>query len=105
LTSVAHGRVKRDVGRESVQAQRSDPKGLGFAAVRDFNSFLRFASVDDFGTPNPLAGDINRIYTEISSQRGRLLNDLCISASTRTSADARSSTGCCNGSQPATATT
>ena len=30
---------------------------------------------DDFGNANPLAGDIKRIYTEISSQPGRLLND------------------------------
>ena len=53
-----------------------DPKiaGVGFAAVRDFNSFLRYNTVDDDGTANPLVG-ITRIYTEISSQPGRLLND------------------------------
>jgi hypothetical protein len=53
-----------------------DPKvaGVGFAAVRDFNSFLRYATADDDGTANPLAG-ISRIYTEISSQPGRMLND------------------------------
>ena len=49
--------------------------GLGFAAVRDWNAWLRYETVDDFGTPNPLAGDIQRIFTEISSQPGRLLND------------------------------
>jgi hypothetical protein len=54
-----------------------DPKvnGLGFAAVRDWNAWLRYETQDDFGNPNPLAGDIQRIYTEISSQPGRLLND------------------------------
>ena len=49
--------------------------GVGFAAVRDWNAWLRYATQDDFGTRNPLAGDITRIYTEISSQPGRMLND------------------------------
>ena len=31
--------------------------------------------VDDFSTPNPLAGDVTRIYTETSSQPARTLND------------------------------
>ncbi|HKA42612.1 MAG TPA: alpha/beta hydrolase domain-containing protein [Burkholderiales bacterium] len=54
-----------------------DPKvnGLGFAAVRDWNAWLRSEEKDDFGNPNPLAGDIQKIYTEISSQPGRMLND------------------------------
>jgi len=54
-----------------------DPKvnGLGFAAVRDWMEFLRYERRDDHGTPNPLAGRIKRVYTEISSQPGRLLND------------------------------
>ena len=34
---------------------------VGFAAVRDFNAFLRYETKDDAGTPNPLAGDITRI--------------------------------------------
>jgi hypothetical protein len=49
--------------------------GLGFAAIRDFNSFLRYAKADDAGTANPLAGDVTRIYTETSSQPARTLND------------------------------
>jgi len=54
-----------------------DPKvsGLGFAAVRDWNAWLRYERRDDAGNPNPLAGHIKRIYTEISSQPGRMLND------------------------------
>jgi hypothetical protein len=54
-----------------------DPKvnGLGFAAIRDWVSWLRHAEMDDFGNPNPLARDIQRVYTEVSSQPGRLLND------------------------------
>ena len=49
--------------------------GVGFAAVRDFNAFLRYETKDDSGTANPLAGDITRIYTEVQSQPGRMLND------------------------------
>jgi len=49
--------------------------GLGLAAIRDFNSFLRFAAHDDVGTPNPIKAHIDRIYTETSSQPGRTLND------------------------------
>ncbi len=54
-----------------------DPKvnGLGFAAVRDWMEFLRYKRRDDNGNPNPLAGHIKRVYTEISSQPGRMLND------------------------------
>jgi hypothetical protein len=54
-----------------------DPKvnGLGFAAVRDWMEFLRYERRDDFSNPNPLAGHVKRVYTEISSQPGRLLND------------------------------
>ena len=54
-----------------------DPKvnGLGFAAVRDWMEFLRYERRDDYNNPNPLARHIKRVYTEISSQPGRLLND------------------------------
>jgi alpha/beta hydrolase family protein len=49
--------------------------GLGFAATRDFISFLRHASADDFGNPNPLAGDVQHVYTFTVSQPARYLND------------------------------
>jgi len=54
-----------------------DPKvnGIGFAAVRDWVAWLRYAKEDDHGTENPLANYIERVYTEVSSQPGRLLND------------------------------
>jgi len=48
---------------------------IGFAAVRDFASFLRYAKADDAGTPNPMAGDVQRIYTYSVSQPTRMLND------------------------------
>ncbi len=56
-------------------AKNPTVNGIGMAAVRDWNAFLRYAKADDSGTPNPMAGDIMRIYTETVSQPGRLLND------------------------------
>jgi len=67
--------VANDIYEFSYVAKDPTVNGLGFAAIRDFNAWLRYEVADDFGTPNPLAGDITRIYTEVSSQPGRLLND------------------------------
>ncbi len=49
--------------------------GLGFAAIRDIATFLRTAETDDRGTPNPLAGDVNYIYSFCSSQPCRTMHD------------------------------
>lgn len=49
--------------------------GLGLAATRDFVSFLRHATSDDFGNPNPLAGDVQHTYAFTVSQPARYLND------------------------------
>ncbi len=49
--------------------------GLGFAATRDFVSFLRHAAADDFGNPNPLAGDVQHTYAFTISQPARYMND------------------------------
>jgi Alpha/beta hydrolase domain len=49
--------------------------GLGFAAIRDIATFLRNAETDDGGTPNPLAGDVQYIYTFCSSQPCRTTRD------------------------------
>src|SRR5579862_8787903 len=67
--------VNNDIYEFSYTAKNPTVNGLGLAAIRDFNSFLRFASHDDFGTPNPIKGHISRIYTETSSQPARTLND------------------------------
>jgi hypothetical protein len=67
--------VNNDIYEFAYTAKDPSPKGLGFAAVRDWNAWLRYETHDDLGTANPLAGDIEKIYTEISSQPGRLLND------------------------------
>jgi len=64
-----------DIYEFSYVAKDPTPNGMGMALVRDFNSFLRYSTQDDFGNANPLAGDVQRIYTEISSQAGRFLND------------------------------
>jgi hypothetical protein len=55
--------------------------GLGFAAVRDFVSFLRYHSKDQTGHANPLAGRkaapaVHRAYGWGRSQSGRFLRDL-----------------------------
>ncbi len=67
--------VANDIYEFTYTAKDPTVNGLGFAAVRDWNAWLRYEATDDFGTVNPMAGDITRIYTEISSQPGRLLND------------------------------
>ena len=67
--------VANDIYEFSYTAKDPTINGVGFAAVRDWNSWLRYETKDAAGTANPLAGDITRIYTEVSSQPGRLLND------------------------------
>src|SRR5215813_522388 len=54
-----------------------DPKvmGLGFAATRDIISFLRHEKADAEGTPNLLAGQIDRAIAFGASQSGRYLHD------------------------------
>lgn len=68
--------VNNDIYEFSYTAKNPTPNGMGLAAIRDFVSFIRYAKQDDAGTPNPLANDgIVRVYSETSSQPGRLLND------------------------------
>jgi hypothetical protein len=67
--------IANDIYEFSYIAMNPTVNGLGLAAIRDFNSFLRYAVADDSHTPNPLAGDVTRIYTETSSQPARTLND------------------------------
>ena len=67
--------MANDIYEFSYTAKDPTVNGVGFAAVRDWNAWLRYETKDDDGTANPLAGDITRIYTEVSSQPGRFLND------------------------------
>ena len=64
-----------DIYEFTYTAKNPTVNGVGFAAIRDFVAWLRYESADDTGTSNPLAGDIRRVYTEVVSQPGRLLND------------------------------
>jgi hypothetical protein len=52
-----------------------DPKvlGIGFAATRDINAFLRYATADDDGTRNPLAGAIRWSVASGTSQSGNFV--------------------------------
>ncbi len=47
--------------------------GLGFAAIRDLISFLRYSVQDDFGNANPLAGTVNHAIMHGGSQSGRVV--------------------------------
>jgi hypothetical protein len=67
--------VANDIYEFSYTAKDPTVNGVGLAAVRDWNAWLRYEAKDDSGTANPLSGDITRIYTEVSSQPGRFLND------------------------------
>ena len=67
--------VANDIYEFTYTAKDPTVNGVGLAAVRDWNAWLRYEARDDSGTANPLAGDITRIYTEVSSQPGRFLND------------------------------
>ncbi len=67
--------VANDIYEFSYTAKDPTVNGLGFAAVRDWNAFLRYDTKDAAGSANPLAGDVARIYTEVRSQPGRMLND------------------------------
>ncbi len=69
------GFVTNDIYEFSYVARDPTVAGLGFAAVRDWNSWIKYATADDVGNANPLANYVSRIYTEISSQPGRMLND------------------------------
>ena len=68
-TEITHAAVANDIYEFTYVAKDPTINGLGFAAVRDMNSWLRYEA------GSPLAGYVTNIYTEISSQPGRLLND------------------------------
>ncbi len=57
--------------------QAKDPlvAGIGFAALRDVTAFLRRATIDDAGNRNPLAGDVQNVYTHCISQPCRTMHE------------------------------
>jgi hypothetical protein len=52
--------------------------GLGFAAIRDVATFLRSAKADDQGVPNPLAGDLQMVYSFCRSEPCRTMHDFVL---------------------------
>ena len=84
-TSASEIRIERPAGYDGgaiyeLVYDAKDPviMGLGFAAMRDAISFLRYETADSDGDPNPLAFD-GLLETAISigiSQSGRMLRDL-----------------------------
>ncbi|HEV7662537.1 MAG TPA: alpha/beta hydrolase domain-containing protein [Chloroflexota bacterium] len=54
-------------------AKNPRPEALGFAAMRDVISFLRYDAADDDGTPNPLGTGINHAICSGVSQSGHVL--------------------------------
>lgn len=47
--------------------------GIGYAATRDLNSFLRYAEKDDEGNPNPVANKIKWVVSQGNSQSGNFI--------------------------------
>lgn len=47
--------------------------GIGYAATRDLNSFLRYAEKDDAGNPNPVAKKISWVVSQGNSQSGNFI--------------------------------
>jgi hypothetical protein len=78
------------------QAKNPLVVGLGFAAVRDMAEFLRGASTDDSGTANPLAGDVQEIYTFCFSQPCRFMHDFLRLGFNRTETNRRAIDGVLN---------
>ncbi len=62
----------------SYQAVNPKVVGLGLAAIRDIAAFFRDAQTDDSGNANPLAGDVQDIYTFCSSQPCRTMHDFLL---------------------------
>src|SRR5260370_23762959 len=52
--------VANDIYEFSYIAKNPTANGLGLAAIRDFNSFLRHEAKDNSGTPNPITGCVER---------------------------------------------
>ncbi len=47
--------------------------GIGYAATRDLNSFLRYAEKDDAGNANPIAGQVKWAISQGNSQSGNFI--------------------------------
>jgi hypothetical protein len=54
-------------------AKNPYPLGIGFAAWRDLGSFFKYATADDSGVPNPIAGQVRHSIARGRSQSGNFL--------------------------------
>jgi hypothetical protein len=59
-------------------AQNPQVVAIGFASVRDFATFLRDAKTDENGNANPVAGDVQKIYSFCLSQPCRTTHDFIL---------------------------
>ncbi|MBV9121586.1 MAG: hypothetical protein JOZ39_12830, partial [Chloroflexi bacterium] len=57
------------------ETEGSRVMGLGFLAVRDLLSLLRFEEHDSAGQPNPLAGHVEKLYGTGVSLSGRVIRE------------------------------
>jgi hypothetical protein len=57
------------------ETEGSRVMGLGFLGIRDLISMLRHESHDSAGTPNPLAGQIDKVYGTGASLSGRVIRE------------------------------
>jgi hypothetical protein len=55
------------------ETEGSRVMGLGFLGVRDLLSFLKYGDIDSAGTPNPLAGHVEKLYGFGVSLSGRVV--------------------------------
>jgi hypothetical protein len=90
--------VNNDIYEFSYTAKDPTVNGIGFAAVRDFVTWLRYEAKDDSGTANPMAGDINAHLHDHRSQPARMLNDFRTLGFNASEATARCSTRSSTGS-------
>jgi hypothetical protein len=57
------------------ETEGSRVMGLGFLGIRDLISMLRFDTQDCAGNPNPLAGQIDKVYGTGASMSGRVIRE------------------------------
>ncbi|MEO8752509.1 MAG: alpha/beta hydrolase domain-containing protein, partial [Casimicrobiaceae bacterium] len=75
ISLVGSNFVGNDIYEFSYTAKNPTVNGIGFAALRDFITWIKYEAMDDFANANPLAGDVTRVYTINRSQPARTLND------------------------------
>jgi len=57
------------------ETEGSKVMGIGFLGIRDLLSMIRFATHDSAGSPNPLAGYVDKLYGTGQSMGGRVVRE------------------------------